>query len=706
MRDDFFIGKDWLVQPSLNRISNAGKSVRIPSKYMHVLVCLAERPGEPIGREELMETVWKDTIVVEESLTRAISELRKIFADDIKHAQYIETIPKIGYRLIAPVTRCHASSAADFTRDDQPTLQSHGHPEASSTRSKPRFSPAVLFMTGSIALLVVVWGVWSSFHLLKETESAPTIRTFPLTSYQGVERQPALSPDGQKLAFVWDGGMAQAEGLYIKDIGSDQSIRLTDNVSDPAWSPDGRHLAFVRHSVEGCTIFKILSAGGPGQKLLEIACGVHPFDPAWSPDGQWLAYTRHSNDQDSLYLLSLETHKSKPLVAPPHQDVHDRKPVFSPDGKTVAFLRAASGKTEIYAIPVTGGEAVRLTQRQHRISDFDWTPDGRALVMAAQEGLWKLRIADGKEELLAAAGASIDHISIAQKSWRLAYEQASEDKNLWQISLAPRDKNEAQPLQLIGSSRTDEQPAISPDGEWIAFVSDRSGHPQIWKSAWQEQSVMPLTNFDGCRVASPNWSPDGRLIAFVANPDGQFDLYVVAASGGEPEQLTTTPTHEESPAWSRDGRWIYFGSIENGCRQIHKMALADRQIVSLISSGSGGAMESPDGQWLYYAAIKSDTTEFWRRPVTGAGVAELAVTVPGRICEDWKINDQGIYFGYYDDRCHLGFGFFNFGSGEITPLFNATRSGFNFDVTADGRTLVFDQFDRSESDIMLVENFR
>jgi Tol biopolymer transport system component/DNA-binding winged helix-turn-helix (wHTH) protein len=700
MRDDFIIGKDWLVQPRLNRISSAGKSVRLPSKYMHVLVCLAERPGEPVSREELMETVWKDTIVVEESLTRAISELRKIFNDDTKQSHYIETIPKIGYRLIAPVAPCHASFPPDFVRDDQSTLPNSG---ASPAKSQRHYFHAILFVMGTIALLAVAWKIWGPFHLLKETASAPMIRTFPLTSYQGLERHPALSPDGQKLAFVWNGGTAQTEGLYVKDIGSDQSTRLIDNASDPAWSPDGRHLAFVRHSLEGCTIFKISSSGGSTQKLLEIARGAHPFDPAWSPDGRWLVYSQQRNSQDSLYLLSPETREHKPLAAPP-AGAHDRKPVFSPDGKNVAFLRAAFGKTEIYSMPVNGGEAVRLTQRQHRISDFDWTPDGRALVLATQEGLWKLRIADGKEELLAAV-ASLDQISMAQKSWRLAYEQASEDKNLYQISLVPYGKSEAQPSQLIGSSRTDAQPAISPDGNWIAFVSDRTGHPQIWKSDWKEERVTPLTNFDGCRVANPNWSPDGRLIAFAANPEGQFDLFVVAATGGEPERITTTPTHEEAPVWSRDGRWIYFSATENGCRQIRKIAMADRQIVPVISTEGDRAMESRDGQWLYYSAIKNDTTEFWRRPVTDEE-SELIRAVPGRICEDWKVNEQGIYFGYYDERCHLVFGFFDFGSGKISPLFNTARSSFNFDVTADGRTLVFDQFDRSESDIMMVENFR
>jgi hypothetical protein len=116
-------------------------------------------------------------------------------------------------------------------------------------------------------------------------------------------------------------------------------------------------------------------------------------------------------------------------------------------------------------------------------------------------------------------------------------------------------------------------------------------------------------------------------------------------------------------------------------------------------------MESPEGQWLYYSIIKNDTTEFWRRPVIGEE-SEFVHRVSGGICEDWKANERGIYFGYFDERCHLVFGFFDFASGRISPLFNTARSSFNFDVTADGRTLVFDQFDRSESDIMMVENFR
>lgn len=710
MQDDFLIGKDWLVQPRLNRVISASKSVRLPPKYMHVLVCLAERPGQPLSREELMEAVWKDTIVVEESLTRAISELRKVFDDDSKHAKFIETIPKTGYRLIAPVKHGFLPPADHGARSDHtglaaPTSPSEGRSNVSATTLARLFSQPVFVVMATVILFAVAWARWDWLFPPKEHEVTQPIRTLPLTSYQGVERQPALSPDGRHLAFVWNGGAGQSEGIYFKEVGSNHSTLLVESASDPAWSPEGRSLAFVLHSTAGCTIFKISPANGLTQKLLEIEREAHPFNPAWSPDGRWLAYSLQRHGQDLLYILSLETQESKPLSGSLSRGIHDREPAFSPDGKSLAFLRVAFGKTEVHTIPVSGGEAIRLVHGEHRISDIEWTPDGRAVILATQEGLWKLRLPDGKEELLAAATTSIDHISISRTSWRLAYEQASEDKNIWQLDLALQRQGKARPSQLVGSSRADTQPAISPDGKRIAFVSDRSGQSQIWKGDWHGTGVTPLTSFQGCGVTSPSWSPDGRLIAFAANPEGQFDLYMVAATGGEPVRLTTTVTHEETPAWSRDGHWIYFSSNEDGCRQIRKISVADRQIISISPAAGNRAIESHDGQWLYYSIVNGDSTEFWRRPVAG-GAAELALAVPGGIGEDWKVNVDGIYFARYDERCHLVFGFFDFGSAQISTLFNTPRSSLHFDVSADGRTLVFDQFDRSEGDIMLLENFR
>jgi len=99
---DFRVGS-WLVRPKLNTVESDGRVVRIEHKMMQVLVRLANRPGEVHAKEELIRTVWKDTFVTDEVLTRIISELRRIFSDDAKQPHVIETVAKGGYRLIAPV---------------------------------------------------------------------------------------------------------------------------------------------------------------------------------------------------------------------------------------------------------------------------------------------------------------------------------------------------------------------------------------------------------------------------------------------------------------------------------------------------------------------------------------------------------------------------------------------------------------------------
>ena len=109
MNNGFRVGP-WLIQPSLNTISQNGTSTRLEPKVMEVLVCLSRRAGEAIPKEELLQTVWPNTFVSDDVLKRSISELRRVFEDDAHQSRIIETIPKRGYRLVAPVERVNGSA--------------------------------------------------------------------------------------------------------------------------------------------------------------------------------------------------------------------------------------------------------------------------------------------------------------------------------------------------------------------------------------------------------------------------------------------------------------------------------------------------------------------------------------------------------------------------------------------------------------------
>jgi DNA-binding winged helix-turn-helix (wHTH) protein len=136
---DFRVG-DWLVQPRLNRVSQGATVVHVQPKIMDVLVLLAERPGEVVTREQLFRTVWAGTHVTEHALARSISELRKIFRDSPRHPRVVETIPKIGYRLIAPVVK------EPETVDVNPPPETPPHIDTPTAEVPTRRHPARLWL--------------------------------------------------------------------------------------------------------------------------------------------------------------------------------------------------------------------------------------------------------------------------------------------------------------------------------------------------------------------------------------------------------------------------------------------------------------------------------------------------------------------------------------------------------------------------------
>jgi adenylate cyclase len=106
---DFRVGA-WLASPSVNSISCKCTTVRLEPKVMDVLLCLAQHAGETLPRETLLRAVWPETFVTDDVLTHSISELRHAFEDDAREPRIIETIPKRGYRLIAPVSPANTST--------------------------------------------------------------------------------------------------------------------------------------------------------------------------------------------------------------------------------------------------------------------------------------------------------------------------------------------------------------------------------------------------------------------------------------------------------------------------------------------------------------------------------------------------------------------------------------------------------------------
>ncbi|MBS1806730.1 MAG: serine/threonine-protein kinase [Acidobacteria bacterium] len=581
-------------------------------------------------------------------------------------------------------------------------------------------------LSAGMIFLAAVAGLAFGLYRLREQNppadrvSGPAPRVVPFTSFPGNECCPTFSPDGNQIAFVWDGGKGNDADIYVKLIDAESPMQLTTNPAAdtaPAWSPDGRHIAFIRSGKNEQGIFLITALGGAERALYTppSADADIASDLAWSPDGKLLAFSERGSPQEpySIFLLSLESLEKTRLTSLPAGSYGDYSPAFSPDGKTLAFKRAIISKFygQVYFVPITGGEPQRLTEevtagiRPHGLA---WTPDGRAVVSTKSRELWKIPVAGAAPERIAAVGDKVFAPAIARQGNRLAYTQYSWDENIWRFEVSNSSGRTSAPTRLIASTFYDSSPRYSPDGKKIVFKSNRSGNSEIYVCESDGSNLNKLTSFNGPDNGSPRWSPDGRQIAFDGMAEGNWDIYVINASGGKPRRLTAEATAEVRPSWSHDGQWIYFGSNRSGTWQIWKMPAGGSSAVQVTQQGGFEAFESADGKTLYYTnRFDLNSTSLWQMPVTGGTESQVLERVHQGY---WAVLEQGIYFLNAQANPPSTIEFFSFATNRSTQLAviekEVTLPVPGFAVSPDGRWLLLTLMDHYQSDIMLLESFR
>ena len=552
----------------------------------------------------------------------------------------------------------------------------------------------------------------------------PVWRPVPLTSYRGSERNPALSPDGNQVAFAWDGEKRDNFDIYIKLIGSGPPLRLTTNPAtdvSPAWSPDGRTIAFLRR-LEGDRneLLLIPALGGPERKLAEtlqtrLELGLRSV--AWSPDGLWLVVSHRERDEqgEALFLISAQTGEKRRLTQPPRGYLSDLTPVFSPDGRAVAFSRLSSpGASEVYLQQLSGdfeaaGEARRLTTNGRWAVDPVWTADGRYILhlLADRRG--------GPPELrrIVTSGSSAsepvplpqDDLHELSLGKHLVYSRGTGDTNIWRAEVPSPGGPASQPQLLISSTLNDTQPRYSPDGKKIAFCSTRSGAREIWVAEADGSNPVQLTSFGGPFVGFMNWAPDSQRLVFHALPQGHADLFTIPAAGGSPKRLTMgTPSENLGPSYSQDGRSIYFTSSRSGQFEVWKMPAEGGDPIQVTHGGGRSPIESPDGKTLYYAHLLPEKG-IWRMPV--AGGEGMRVTGPTTDVPEFVVTAEGIYYAAAPESPNQTLiRFLSFSSGKTVPVLVTDRPiARGLSLSPDQRFLAFAQRDQMGTDLMLIENF-
>ena len=700
--------------------------VHIPlaPKTLETLVVLVQHSGRIVDKDELLQSVWPDTFVEEATLAKNISILRKTLGETEEH-RYIETIPKRGYRFTAdvrvsltpPVTEVTASADLAGAIVSDPA---------------PRPLPVVLsrrwwWAAGAAAGLVLVaaFAVWK---LKSDSNSFGfALKAVPLTSFPGHQDQVAFSPDGNQVAFKWEGTQGEPSHIFVKLVGSEALLQVTHGDgadSLPAWSPDGKSVYFLRSTAQGRAWYITSALGGAERKIADL----HPYldlgianSSYLSPDGKTIAFSDKTNptEPSSIFLLSLADTQRRQFTTPPRGATGDYYPAFSPDGRYVAFARALSFSShDLYVQPLAGGPPQRLTFDGLTIDGLAWTPDSREIVFASHRGassdsLWRIAASGGTPQKIVTFGEDVTSPAISRAGGRLAYTRRLDDLNIWLYTLDGPAKLKSK-APLVVSTFRDSDPDFSPDGRKIAFTSGRNGSFGIW--VVDRDGTNPLLLFDGGAyvTGSPKWSPDGRRIVFDTRANdpaktGNPSIWVVSVESGEAKCLVAAATGGVAPAWSRDGAWIYYASTHGGSLQIWKIPSEGGATVQVTHNGGFEGFETEDGKSLLYMRERG-TPGIWRVPVDGG--PEVQVTDRDEVgrWRCWRVGGAGIYYATATSPEGPRLMFLETASGKaqkIATLLHApdiTIPGLS--IAPDGRSLLLSQYDQSGSNIIIAERPR
>jgi Tol biopolymer transport system component/DNA-binding winged helix-turn-helix (wHTH) protein len=696
-----------------------GEPINITPKALQTLRVLVENCGRVVSKKELLTCVWADVRVDEANLTQNIFALRRILGEKPRDHRFIATMPGEGYRFVAEVRSCDEAAEAPPER-----LLSNVPQGTNTSQSLTNWT--------SFVLLALALGVATGVLTLVRKQDAPTnYSAVPLTSNAGSALCPSFSPEGERVAFSWDGDKQDNFDIYVKQIGLGLPLRLTTDYRpelSPAWSPDGRTIAFLRLSSHKKADLLLIPSATIGAER-RIAETTVPNELlwrvrflSWSPDGKWLLVSDGSlanvGATVGLSLVSVETGEKRRLTQPPAWN-DDVSPAMSPDMKHLVFARHTGVVSDLYDLNLSQrlqpvGEPKPLTVYHEQASSPAWMQNGQSLLFTrystrGSPSLWRMTFPpSSRPEPVPIAADNARWLALSRKGDALAFTRETTNANLWALESAgpplciSRNKSSK---PWITSSREESTPQFSPNGEHIAFQSTRSGWSEIWIADRDGSHLRQLTNLKAAVAGFPHWSPDGTKIVFHSRGQSQSTLFVQDVQGGGPRSLTRGVGNDYSPAWSHDGKWIYFSSERNGGDQIWRMPAEGGSATQMTAHGGWAPAESADGRYLFYT--KSKENDIWRIPVAG-GEEHLMVSNVAALGTAYAIGKQGIYFialPKAPTRQHLAF--LNVATRQVKSLADVLgQINLGLTISPDEQILLYSQLDHVNSDVMLVEHFR
>jgi Tol biopolymer transport system component/DNA-binding winged helix-turn-helix (wHTH) protein len=646
-----------------------GAPVALTPKALETLLALIEKRGEILGKEELINRVWPDTIVEEGNLTVNISMLRKALGESPNEHRYIVTVPGRGYRFVADVRgaqdhgtalvieeRTRSSITIEKIEEDiSPEAKQLGDgrvqlaiADSAQFPLGRRLGPKFLIEVTILVLFLAIAGLlWNHFGRRREKDWRTALHLRQIVGTKASPKESVnlarLSPNSAMIAYS-AAGPTDGVNLWVKQLGGGEPFAITDGSSydqSPIWSPDGLQIAFISTRDNQIGIWTVASLGRQQPSLLKTLAtdNRNPKGDAtlieWSGKRPVIYY----NWESSVYELDVLTGESTKLrdFDPSALDFR-----LSPDEQSISYIMRTDRGSHIWRSDLKGGHAVQVTEDDANDRMPVWHPDGKRIIYSStKNGTARLCMAylDGRPEEVITHTEGEGYVwDISADGTELLYYDRRDQSGLYKVDIGSDDE-----AQLGSGIDLNFWPQISPDGSQLAFqrTGSESASCNPRKSTLM---VSPEASPDEARVLvrgafGARWSPDGKLLAFLRRNQSSDDLSVIG-SEGDAERLLVTGVlfggrytqgspynllHWNDVSWSPDSGTLAVCSDTDGVSNLRLISVSGSHQTRVVSSNSDpntkleGPVWSRDGKRVAYVteSVGQDTgKELWTLWVT------------------------------------------------------------------------------------------
>lgn len=603
-----------------------GRNLTLQDQPFEILAALLERPGQLVTRDELTKRLWSsDTFVdFEHSLNKAVNRLREALEDSAEHPSFIETLPRRGYRFIAPVES--AASGGGGAAVHQPA-------------AKPAPARRFLFPLGIVLSLACLLAAWSWIRHRDAKSHEPAFQR--LSFGRGTILSARFTPDGQSVVYGarWDGKPFQ---LFWTRTGSLESRSLGVEADILAISPSGEMAILLNPrfgiaSRQGTLALMSLTGSGP-RKLLD-----NVQDADWSPDGSKLAVTHYVGGRCALEFpagrVLYETTGGAWLS----------DPRVSPHGDRIAFLEHPLGRDDyagFAAVIDLAGNKKTLSQEFQGISGMAWDPAADAIWFSGDEP------APGGPGALFKVTTAGQQLLVRRESSYLSVHDVSRDGRLLLTRDAGRGEvfgriyPETQEREL-GWRNNSFASDLSADGATLLLSVQGESSGSGYEVYLRKTDSSPAVRLgDGL---PQRFSPDGKWALTVypwgIRPTSAPQLLLLPTGAGQPVTLTHDAISHHFATLLPDGKTLLFEGSEPGhALRNWVQDIPGGKPLPITPEGTVGKWLSPDGKLLVAA---DPGQKFWLYPTGGGKPKALSGIEPEDETIRWSADGKHLFVANY-----------------------------------------------------------